>query len=145
MEFLYGVWSAIQSIVIDWDEPTMAREIARANHINKKLAVRVTGRAMYATILPKKNNSMSKLNYKTSKGYPHLKGLLDGGKEVICIIPSDYPHGNMCAFARIEYSATYPRKRIYVFAEFGFYATEEDFVEACMAKRIEFIEPNGEE
>jgi len=39
MEFLYGVWSAIQSIVIDWDEPTIAREIARANHINKKLAV----------------------------------------------------------------------------------------------------------
>lgn len=38
MEFLHGVWSAIQSLVNDWDEPTIAREIARANHINKKLA-----------------------------------------------------------------------------------------------------------
>jgi biotin carboxylase len=88
---------------------------------------------------------MSKLNYKTSKDYKRLKELLDKGYEVVCIIPSDYPNGNMCAFARIEYSATYPRKKIYVFAEFGFYATEEDFVEACVAKRIEFIEPNGEE
>lgn len=88
---------------------------------------------------------MSKLNYKTSKDYPHLKDLLDGGKEVICIIPSDYPRGNMCAITRKEYSATYPPEKTYVFAEFGFYAVEEDFIEACVAKRIEFIEPNGEE
>ncbi|MBO7684805.1 MAG: hypothetical protein J6Y20_04560 [Lachnospiraceae bacterium] len=88
---------------------------------------------------------MSKLNYKTSKNYPHLKDLLDGGKEVICIIPSEFPRGNMCAIARREHSFVSPHAADYVFDEFGFYAPAEDFIECCTARNIEFIEPNGEE
>ncbi len=87
---------------------------------------------------------MSKLNYKTSKDYKRLKELLDGGKEVICIIPSVFPRGNRCAFARREHSPVFHRK-YYVFAEFGFYAPENDFIEGCIAKGIVFIVPNVEE
>lgn len=88
---------------------------------------------------------MSKLNYKTSKHYPHLKDLLDSGKEVICIIPSEFPRGNMCAIARREHFFVSPHAGDYVFAGFGFYIQEKDFIEGCIAKGIEFIEPNVEE
>ena len=88
---------------------------------------------------------MSKLNYKTSKDYKQLKELLDSGKEIICIIRSDCPLGNMCTIVRRSYSATHPQEKSYVFSEFGFYCYESDFTKACIARSIEFIEPNGEE
>ncbi len=88
---------------------------------------------------------MSKLNYNTSKDYKRLKELLDEGYEVVCIIPSEFPRGNMCAFVRREHSAVYPHRRDYVFAEFGFYIQEKDFIESCIARNIEFIEPTEEE
>lgn len=88
---------------------------------------------------------MSKLNYKTSKDYKRLKELLDKGEEVICIIRSDFPSGNMCAIARREPSFVSPHAGDYVFDEFGFYAPAKDFIEGCIARSIEFIEPNGEE
>ena len=88
---------------------------------------------------------MSKFNYKTNKDHKRLKELLDKGDEVICVIPSEFPRGNMCAIARREPSFVSPHAGDYVFAEFGFYIQEKDFIEGCIARSIEFIEPNGEE
>jgi len=100
---------------------------------------------------------MSKLNYKTSKDYPHLKDLLDGGKEVVCFTTYDFrwmereEHEPMwttdvCTARKDENGRYYFAVRGCEFTSYwpGMHRYAS-FEEACADSNIEFIEPNGEE